>query len=172
MSTLRIERQCVSCHGTGLYCGFAEKNGAAVVCHTCKGSGKEVIEIDNTAFTGRTERKGVKRVFQHNPGFGIGTGNNQEGRSYRLEDFGGIPYADWAAGKPFGPGTEMRQFVCPHWWFQSVDYDRKPNWPECDEMGCGSFRNCPHFENKDRCWSRYDQDGYKRKAKPHYSVKL
>lgn len=29
---IRIKQECSACNGTGLYVGFAEKDGAAVVC--------------------------------------------------------------------------------------------------------------------------------------------
>ena len=32
------DQQCKSCKGTGLYAGVGERDGFAVVCHTCKGT--------------------------------------------------------------------------------------------------------------------------------------
>lgn len=37
---IKIECECNACKGTGLYVGMAERDGAAVVCYTCKGTGK------------------------------------------------------------------------------------------------------------------------------------
>jgi len=38
---IELDIVCQSCDGTGLYKGFAEKDGAAVVCSRCDGTGKE-----------------------------------------------------------------------------------------------------------------------------------
>lgn len=53
-------------------------------------------------------------------------------------------------------GEKMRKFTCPAWWYQSVDYEKKPDWEEC--IGMGSFSNCKHFKNKDFCWERFDKE--------------
>jgi len=150
MSKLKIERQCTDCNGTGLYVGMAEHNGAAVVCHGCRGTGKEIIEIDNTPFTGRKERLDVKCVYQTNPGICMGTGNG-----HTLEEFGGMPYKEWALGLKFPKGSEMRKYTCPAWFYQSADYEKKPNWKEC---GGGSFSACSSFPNKEKCWKRWDKE--------------
>lgn len=148
---IEYDCQCGSCNGTGLYVGFAEKSGFAVVCRSCKGTGKgtgkrhETITYDD--FDKRKERKGVKRVLQTNPGIGVGLGQmkgDSEFPSFTgIESFGGLSYKDWKAGKPFGKGTEMREFTCPAWWYQGADYKKKPSWEEC--IGCGSFSGCQMF---------------------------
>ncbi len=151
MSQLKIERQCKSCDGSGLYEGMAEKSGAAIVCHTCRGTGKEVISIDNTPFTGRKDKRGIKRVYECNPGIGIGDGNG-----HTFEEFGGMPYKEWAQGMKFPKGSEMRKYTCPAWWYQTANYDKKPNWDDC--MGAGSFSSCKYFPNKIKCWERFDKE--------------
>ena len=144
---------CKSCGGTGLYVGMAERDGAAIMCHTCKGTGCHKFRYEYDEFTGRIDRPGVARVYETNPGICIGTG-----RGHRLEDFGGIPLKEWEAGLPFVSGTENRKFTCPCWWFQNADYKRKPKWPECDSsLGC-SFSGCTHFRDKEKCWERFDNE--------------
>ena len=150
MNKLKIERQCNSCSGSGLYEGFAEKSGAAVVCHTCEGTGKEVITIDNTPFIGRRDKRGIKRVYECNPGIGIGEGNG-----HTLEEFGGMPYKEWALGLKFPKGSEMRKYTCPAWWYQTSDYNKKPGWDEC--ICSGSFSSCKYFNTKENCWKRFDK---------------
>lgn len=154
--SVRIEHECENCAGTGLYSGFGEQNGAAVVCHGCTGTGKVIFEKTFKLFSRRQKTKGVKRVFQCNPGITIGERKAGKGGPLKLKDFGGISPEGWKAGKPFGPGTEMRRFVCPAWWYQSVDYKRKPGWKECGSVG--SFSNCPSFKNKSKCWERFDKE--------------
>ena len=56
-----IQIECGDCSGTGLYCGFAEPNGTAVICHTCHGSGAQVIKCK--MFTGRKPKHGITRVM-------------------------------------------------------------------------------------------------------------
>jgi hypothetical protein len=158
---VRVEHECKNCSGTGLYQGFGEqKDAAAVVCSYCKGTGQRVFEEQFTPFTGRKPKKGVKRVFQTNPGIAIGTApgcvDPQTKEPLRLDHFGGIPYKDWAAGKGFPPGSEMRRFVCPAWWYQSADSTKRPEWKEC---GWGQiFSDCKHFKDKSKCWERFDKE--------------
>ena len=56
---------CKACGGTGLYKGFAEKEGCAVVCNQCNGSGF----VEKTASGERKLRNDVKRVFAYSIGY-------------------------------------------------------------------------------------------------------
>jgi hypothetical protein len=150
MKEIKVKHECGSCHGTGLYSGMGEGKGAAVVCHSCKGTGW--CESVFQPFTGRKELPGIKRVYQVNPGIRIGKGNG-----FRLEDFGGMPLANWIAGEPFKPGMESRAFTCPRWWEQCTP-GPIPGWKECDACLGSSFSQCPHFENKAACWERWDKE--------------
>lgn len=58
---MEVKAECSSCGGTGLYCGFAEPKGTAVVCHTCRGTGCQSIKY--TPFTQRKRKSGVQRVM-------------------------------------------------------------------------------------------------------------
>lgn len=145
--------KCEPCKGTGLYVGLAERDGSAVVCYKCKGTGCRHHVFEYEEFTVRSARTGVKHVFQHNPGIVVGQGKDGQ---YQFSDFGGQPFEGWESGKPFPPGSEMRQFTCPAWWYQAADYKKKPNWDEC--IGLGSFSKCPHFSTKDQCWARWDEE--------------
>jgi len=58
---MSVEAQCSSCRGTGLYSGFAEAKGTAVICTTCKGTGKQIIKyIPFTALQRRDDVQTVK----------------------------------------------------------------------------------------------------------------
>jgi len=98
-----------------------------------------------------SEKRGIKRVFQANPGIGIG---ESEQLKLSLEDFGGMPYREWALGLSFPPKSEMRKYTCPAWWYQRVNYKLKPKWDECIKFG--SFSRCTHFKTKEKCWQRFD----------------
>ena len=147
---IEFDEECKSCKGTGLYIGMAECCGAAVVCHACKGTGCHHVKIEYDDFIGRKSRSGVKRVFEVNPGIKI-----VEGSGVTLSDFGGMPYSNWDEGKPFPPKSENRKYTCPTWWYQSADYNKKPDWDEC---GWGSFSSCRYFPSKLNCWIRWDRE--------------
>lgn len=143
---------CRACAGTGLYVGLGERDGAAVVCHVCKGGGCERITIDYEPFVRRAAREGVTRVYRANPGICIGERAGVCG----LEDFGGMPFADWLDGKPWPAKSEDRAHTCPAWFWQTADYKRRPNWDECD-LGV-RFSDCRHFAEKAKCWERFDRE--------------
>ena len=156
---IEYDEQCQSCKGTGLYVGLAEQDGSAVVCYSCKGTGCHHAKIEYDDFEGRKDRIGIHRVFATNPGIVIGEdGDNHQ---YRLSDFGGMPYKEWEAGLQFPSGSEMREFTCPTWWYQTADYDKKPDWEECWESIGRSFSQCPHFADKEACWARWDEENNK-----------
>jgi hypothetical protein len=67
-----------------------------------------------------------------------------------------MAYDEWLAGKPFPEKSEMRRFVCPAWWYQTVDYEKKPKWGWCN--GCGAFSACTRFATKQTCWDRLDDE--------------
>ena len=55
--------ECASCKGTGLYSGFAEPKGVAVICNSCngKGHGKGFKE-----FKGRKRKRSIHTVWLDN----------------------------------------------------------------------------------------------------------
>jgi len=52
--------ECRSCSGTGLYCGFVEAKGEAVVCVTCHGIG--ATKLSGKDFTGRKKKRGITKI--------------------------------------------------------------------------------------------------------------
>lgn len=69
----KVLAECGACGGTGLYSGFAEPKGTAVVCLQCKGTGCQ--EIRYTPFTVRKGREGIHWVQKSRGGliaFGVG----------------------------------------------------------------------------------------------------
>lgn len=147
--------KCKYCSGTGLYVGMGERDGAVVVCSRCGGTGKFHFVHEYEEFTHREEKEGVKRVYQANPGILIG---EKEGVC-KLEDFGGMSYKEWKKGKQFELGMEDRKHTCPAWYYQSADYNKKPEWDEC----CWgvAFSKCAYFPNKEACWKRFDKENKK-----------
>jgi len=153
MHVIVYDQKCKACNGTGLYIGLAERDGAAIVCHVCGGTGKHHVKIEYEDFIARLPHRKAEHVFQCNPGICIGRGTLEE---YKLSDFGGMSYQDWLNGKAFERGMENRLFTCPAWWYQSADYELKPKWDEC--CGCCRFAGCKHFKKKDECWKRFDKE--------------
>ena len=143
--TLQVE--CRACLATGLYIGFAEKEGAAVECRRCKGTGAE--ELAFTPFTERRPKANVTRVYATNPGVVIAP---------RLG--GGISHEEWEtdASGLGAPGTELRGHTCPAWWYQSANVSMKPEWEECASSWASGFSACDSFETKERCWERFDRE--------------
>jgi hypothetical protein len=125
---------------------MAERAGAAVVCRQCKGTGCHEYRHDYTEFVERKPRAGVLRVYQANPGIMV----------YTNARFGGLSYEEWRSGAAFD-GAEMRQHTCPAWWYQSADYNRKPDWEQCWQAN--RFSDCPLFSTKHQCWERFDREG-------------
>jgi len=150
--TIDILIECPACKGTGLYVGIAESDGVAVVCNQCKGKGSYRFHYEYNEFTGRKEMDNILRVYECNPGIGIGVDGD---RGIDLTDFGGMSYEDWLKNGVFPAGSEMRRFVCPAWWYQITDYSKKPHWIEC---GFGRFSNCSYFGKKKECWKRFDEE--------------
>lgn len=60
MSKHSITIQCQPCGGTGLYSGFMEGKGEAVVCAGCGGTGKQ--DFTYQPFTGRKKKNGINRI--------------------------------------------------------------------------------------------------------------
>jgi hypothetical protein len=150
--------KCQKCKGTGLYKGMGERDGIAVVCHNCNGTGKKYQKHEYEEFTEREICPGVERVIQTNPGICVGAKNEKD------DTFGGMTYKEWLAGKAFAVGMEMRLYTCPAWWYQIANYDLKPRWDSC--IVCGMFSGCQYFENKAACWERWDAEYKRGEIKP------
>lgn len=63
----KVKIECNACGATGLYKGFAEPPGTAVVCLYCKGTGaKEIDELDKSPrmplFSSRKPKNGIQYV--------------------------------------------------------------------------------------------------------------
>ena len=145
--TVQWSEQCGACEGTGLVSGLLEAAGAAVVCQECKGAGGISKSTTHTPFTIRFPRPDVDRVFECNPGVPL---TPQTPGGARTEDWEDDPESTKRAG------AEAREAVCPAWWYQSADHERKPDWKECGETD--KFRDCPLFDQKTKCWQRFDRE--------------
>jgi hypothetical protein len=155
--TFEVKEVCKSCNGTGLYKGMGERDGFGVVCYTCKGTGCHEFTHHYEEFKFKMVRSDIQQVIQANPGIALGV---DEAQGLTLKSFGGMSYKDWVNGRIFPKGSEMRAFVCPAWWYQTVNYEQKPGWKECT-LG-GTFSGCSSFFQKGICWKRFDHEQNKK----------
>jgi len=88
MKKIEITVECTSCGGTGVYSGFAEPKGVAVVCLGCGGTGEKKLSF--IPFTKRKERRGIK-IVRRSKGFFLPTGIGPTG--------GSVTYAEFKRGK-------------------------------------------------------------------------
>lgn len=149
MNNVTVKTECTSCKGTGLYVGMAERNGDAVVCHTCKGTGCQTISYMPFEVR-RKPPNNVLRVFQANPGIISAPGTTS----------GGVSLAAFEKdiNAPAARGAEMRSHTCPAQWYQAADYSKKPEWEECRQALGDTFSRCPSFGDKKQCWVRFDRE--------------
>jgi len=145
--------KCKKCGGTGIYKGFLEKGRVGVVCRDCEGRGWIEMKFTWEDFEGKEIRDDIDRVVECNPGICI----NEE------ERFGGMPYKDWLKGEPFPPRSENRKYTCPCRWYQVADYSKAPRWEECKRIIGRTFQGCPYYEEKEKCWERWDREQTQRK---------
>ena len=79
-----VKAECGSCSGTGLYRGFCEAPGTAVICLTCAGTGCQIIKY--TPFTKRKRKNGIHTI-QFSRGSFIGTGVGGTGAPMTYYEF-------------------------------------------------------------------------------------
>lgn len=84
---VKVQTECGACSGTGLYSGFAEPKGVAVVCLQCNGTGCH--EISYIPFICRKPKANIKTVQLSRGSFILSCG--PAGRR--------ITYAEFIAGK-------------------------------------------------------------------------
>ena len=141
-------QECHSCHGTGIYQGMGEGQGAAVVCTTCGGTGEQHIKHQFEKFTGRKINPHVTRIYRTGAGIKLHADLVP----------GGVSYEKWLSDPESvnAPGNEIREFACPAQWFRALDptWETAPKWAECIKNGYP--HDCPSFAQKDKCWERWD----------------
>ncbi|MHA1482024.1 MAG: hypothetical protein ACTSQA_01130 [Candidatus Heimdallarchaeaceae archaeon] len=153
---MKIEwvEQCKSCKGTGLYTGIAEREGAGVICWTCKGTGRVKKEHNYTEFTGRKRRKDITRVFKEGWGYVIVDEDivTEEGIEMPFTKFG-CTYEEWLAG---ATPKELTFLICPHQPNMNLSNKSVDN---CKDLNWGmTVRQCPHYSTKEKCWEEYENN--------------
>lgn len=146
---------CESCQGTGLVVGKMERDGAAVPCILCFGSGSHLVGYD--VFEKRLPMRGITHVFPY-------TANVAFRRSGTSAT--GTPYTVWQSNG-CGVGDEPRDCMCPvevygeyvllfgetamkadtDWCLQVQPATQR--WGRC-------ISQCPAFQLKAACWQAFD----------------
>jgi hypothetical protein len=158
----KAKAQCSSCGGTGLYKGMAEKDGSAVVCYTCKGTGCEDINISYTPFSKKKTIRRVKRVFRDSCGYMHAPDDvtTKEGITIKFSE-GGCTYKEWLNGESPKP---VKDLYCPYLWtrqgLQSKDVGGLYK-DRCNKCGLlGSYiSDCKFWGDKATCWEIYEKGG-------------
>lgn len=159
MKKIEMVIQCQSYKGTGVYVGMAERDGAAVVCHTCKGTGAYNYKFEYEDFTGLKQRNDVSRVFKQSYGFVIAP------RKLEFKNIGeidmteeGVSYKDFQNG---AMPKHVKKLACPMQADQSSCHNIKGFVNECErldgDMLLGRMlTQCKNKQNKLDCWKRFE----------------
>ena len=154
-AVIDIEYECCSCHGTGLYRGACECDGAAVVCRSCGGTGKGVFRAE--PFTGRKIADGVVRVFDSSHGYFVTSKDviTKDGVELPFSQWG-CTYEDWLNGAIPLP---MKGLVCPYNHYNQ-NIENEPLGDKCRKgiPGFGLIFQCIHYKDKEKCWEELEQD--------------
>lgn len=147
-----IEIECKACIGTGLYCGIAERNGSAVICQQCDGTGRQ--EFKYKPFAGRNRRQNVNRVFKSSFGY---VHSAEDANGIKFSD-GGVAYNDWLNGDVPKP---VKSLYCPFLWtWQQLKRESKLYSTRCENgtgLGC-RISECKHWADKSQCWEIYEAE--------------
>lgn len=155
--TISGEVRCQSCGGTGLYNGIGEGGGACVICNTCKGTGKNEINISYDKFKGREKREDCERVYTKGMGYKISSKDTWcKGEHFPFHLYG-CTYEEWLNGKKPIP---LKFLGCPYQEtnqsLQSHDVNNLYK-TRCDKgLGWGRISNCKFHYEKHICWKIYD----------------
>lgn len=150
-----IEKQivCQSCGGTGLYVGLAERDGAAVVCWKCKGTGCQFYKFTYEDFVSRKRQEGVARVHKTGAGFCLTTKDTEvDGKVIEFSK-GGVSYDEWLEGNEPKP---MKELYCPLQWTGQAW--KSPLY--CKDHYFGMISECPYRKEHglSPCWAEYAKE--------------
>jgi len=144
--------ECKSCKGTGLFKGSCERGASAVVCYSCRGTGKTTFQFDE--FIERKPITGVARVYEGSFGYVISSDDSkrEDGTIIRYSKYG-CTYEEWLSGKKPLP---IKDLYCPYVW-KNTGIGNEPL-ERCKRhcKGFGSITNCEVYADKQTCWELYD----------------
>jgi hypothetical protein len=137
---------------------MAERDGAAVVCSNCKGTGAETIIFER--FEERKPAKGVERIFKTSAGYihtSSGTIITDEGRNVDFSE-GGCTYREWLDGAEPKP---LKNLYCPYQWTEQRLQSKDVNGlykNRCDKhlLPGGYITKCKEHSDMETCWAIYE----------------
>ena len=154
--TIEMDIECQSCNGTGVYVGMGERDGAAVVCRRCSGTGKFKYSFTYKDFTGLKKREDVTRVYLDGYGYCLAP------KKIDFDKVGwvdltkeGVSYEEFLEGKR---PEHIRTFGCPMLCDQGACH-RLEGFQDKAGCDCLGMRivNCPKYSNRSRCWDIFDE---------------
>ena len=162
MKKIKLKIECQSCGGSGIYSGIGERDGAAVICYTCKGTGCEDYYFEYNDFIERKKKKGVKRVYLNSYGYCIAPKPlelEKADGTKQLVDFSkeGVSYKEFCEGKK---PKHIETMACPMMADQSACHDIKYFTDYCNELNDGWVSYIPECKNqcnKAECWTRFNE---------------
>ena len=156
MKQIDMVIECSSCKGSGVYVGMAEKDGAAVICHNCKGTGAFHYVFNYNDFTGRKSRADVKRVYLQSYGYVIAPKEIDFKGIGKIDMANeGVSYNDFLNGAM--PG-HIEKLACPMLADQGACHDIKGFTDECNKLHGGWVSYLPECKNRANmaeCWKRF-----------------
>jgi hypothetical protein len=158
--------ECPSCGGTGIYQGMAERDGAAVICYSCNGTGFKHIKQEYNKFTGIKKNLKVKRVYKTCGGYGISS-NDTIGKDGQLIQFSkaGASYEDWLNDNTIEL-KPIKELHCPLIHYQqgtTIGENLKSRGP-CNTKCRLDILECSK-KNKAECWIEFKEEDYNKKDK-------
>ena len=151
----KVETECQSCNGTGLYSGIAESDGVAVVCNKCDGTGKYIHIFKYKDWLGRNKRDDVKRVYlptRYKLGLGTlvfkGVGTIDMNKE-------GVSYDEFLEGKM---PNHIEILGCPMLADQEACHKIKGFVDKCNDLNgglVGTISSCNYQCKALECWKRF-----------------
>lgn len=156
---IKMDIQCPSCEGTGIYSGMGESKNTAVICHSCKGTGKYHYVYEYEDFTERKIKRGIDRVYLSGYGYGIRTGIINFLNIGEIDmDKEGVSYSDFLSGKI---PKHIKKLACPMLADQGACHNIKGFVDKCCELNdgwIGYIPDCKNRCNSNKCWKRFENE--------------
>jgi hypothetical protein len=162
---IKLKIECKSCKGTGIYVGMGERDGAGVICRTCRGTGCQDYSFEYTPFKRRHKREDIKRVFIQGYGYCIGTKPITLDNGVYV-DFSkeGVSYKEFLAGNM---PKHIKHMACPMLANQSACHNIKGFVDQCERLNGGWISLISECKCKDKrsCWDRFEKGEQKYKER-------
>ena len=154
MKYMKVKVNCKSCGATGLYIGLAERDGAAVICTNCRGTGYQTIEEE--LFSERKLRDDVERVYTDGFGFVISSKDvtTKDGSHYPFSQFG-CTYEEWLQGKE---PKILECCSCPHMLYNEKAKEFYAHRCDRNILLGQRFQECKLWNEKENCWDLYRRE--------------